>query len=145
MKMFTDKVVLVTGGTSGIGRTTALAFAREGASVVVAGRREAGGQETVARIEQAGGRALFVPADIAIEQEVDRLVARTLDVFGGLHFAFNNAGIFLPPAPVTETTAGDIDRILAVNVRGTALCMKYEIPAILQSGGGGVCLTGGKD
>ncbi|WP_435946778.1 glucose 1-dehydrogenase [Dryocola sp. BD586] len=141
MKTFTDKAVLVTGGTSGIGRATALAFAREGANVAVVGRRETEGKETVALIEQAGGKGLFIRADLSVEEEIAFAVARTVAAFGGLHFAFNNAGIFLPPAPVTETSADDIDRILAVNVRGTALCMKHQIPAMLKSGGGGIVNT----
>lgn len=141
MKTFADKVVLVTGGTSGIGRATAVAFAREGASVVVAGRREDEGAESVALIEQAGGKGLFVRADVSIEDEIASMVARTVEAFGGLDFAFNNAGVFLPPAPITEITAEAVDRILAVNVRGTALCMKHEIPAIMESGGGGIVNT----
>jgi len=141
MKTFADKVVLVTGGTSGIGRATALAFAQEGANVVVAGRREDEGAESVALIEQAGGKGLFVRADVSVEDEVAAMVARTVEVFGGLNFAFNNAGVFLPPAPVTEISAEAIDRILAINVRGVALCMKHEIPAIMKSGGGGIVNT----
>lgn len=141
MKAFADKVVLVTGGTSGIGRATALAFAQEGASVVVAGRREDEGAESVALIGQAGGKGLFVRADVSVEDEIAAMVARAVEVFGGLHFAFNNAGVFLPPAPITEITTEAIDRILAVNVRGTALCMKHEIPAIMKSGGGGIVNT----
>lgn len=141
MKTFTDKVVLVAGGTSGIGRATALAFAQEGASVVVVGRREDEGAESVALIEQAGGKGLFIRADVLVEDEIASMVARTVEVFGGLNFAFNNAGVFLQPAPITETAAEAIDRILAVNVRGTALCMKHEIPAIMESGGGGIVNT----
>ncbi|PJX27980.1 short chain dehydrogenase [Advenella sp. S44] len=141
MKTFAGKVVIVTGGTSGIGRTTALAFAQEGANVVVVGRRKNEGEESVALIEQAGGKGLFVRADVSIENEIAFAVERTVEVFGGVNFAFNNAGIFLPPAPVTEISSEDIDRILAVNVRGVALSMKHEIPAIIKSGGGGIVNT----
>ncbi len=141
MKTFADKVVLITGGTSGIGRVTALAFAREGANVVVLGRREVEGKETVALIEKVGGRGLFIQTDISDEEAIAFSVTRTIEVFGGLHFAFNNAGIFLTPAPITETPADAIDRILTVNVRGTALCMKHQIPAIMKSGGGGIVNT----
>ncbi|MCS2167461.1 glucose 1-dehydrogenase [Scandinavium manionii] len=141
MKTFADKVVLITGGTSGIGQVTALAFAREGANVVVLGRREVEGKETVALIEKVGGKGLFIQTDISDEEAIAFSVTRTIEVFGALHFAFNNAGIFLTPAPITETSADAIDRILTVNVRGTALCMKYQIPAIMTSGGGGIVNT----
>ncbi|NQE36761.1 Glucose 1-dehydrogenase 4 [Microcoleus sp. IPMA8] len=92
MKAFNDKVVLVTGGTSGIGRATAIAFAQEGANVVVAGRRENEGAESVTLIEQAGGKGIFVRADVSIEEDVANMIAQTVDTFGRLDFAFNNAG-----------------------------------------------------
>ncbi|MGY0558171.1 glucose 1-dehydrogenase [Lysobacter sp. A421] len=143
MKTFANKVVLVTGGTSGIGRATALAFAQEGANVVVVvvGRRESEGAESVALIEQAGGKGLFVRADVSAEEDVASMVAQTVEAFGGLNFAFNNAGVFLESSPITEVTTETIDRILAVNVRGVALCMKHEVPAIIQSGGGAIVNT----
>lgn len=141
MKTFADKVVLVTGGTSGIGRATALAFAQEGASVVVVGRRESEGAESVTLIEQAGGKGFFVRADVSVEEDVAAMVSKTIELFGKLDFAFNNAGVFLESAPITEITLDTIDRILAINVRGVALCLKHEIPAILKSGGGGIVNT----
>lgn len=141
MKSFTDKVVLVTGGTSGIGRATALAFAQEGANVVVVGRRETEGKETVALLKQTGGHGLFVQADVSVEEQIAFAVARTIEVFGGLHFAFNNAGVFPPTASITETPTDAIDLTLSVNVRGIALCMKHEIPAILKFGGGSIVNT----
>ena len=141
MKTFQDKVVLITGGTSGIGRATALAFAAEGAKVVVAGRRENEGAESVALVEQAGGQGLFVRADVSVEEDVASMVAQTIEASGRLDFAFNNAGVFPEPGPLTEVTTETIDRILAVNVRGVALCMKHEIPAILRSGGGSIVNT----
>ncbi len=141
MKTFNDKVVLVTGGTSGIGRATALAFAQEGATVVVAGRRETEGAESVALIEQAGGKGLFVRADVSIEDDVANMVTKTVETFGKLDFAFNNAGVLLESAPITEIDVDTIDRVLAINVRGVALCLKHEIPALLRSGGGGIVNT----
>ncbi len=140
MKTFEDKVVLITGGTSGIGRATAVAFAREGARVVVAGRRENEGAETVALIEEAGGQGLFVRADVSIEEDVAALVARTVDTFGRLDCAFNNAGV-MDFAPITEVSLEAIERVLAVNVRGVALCLMHQIPALLKSGGGSIVNT----
>jgi NAD(P)-dependent dehydrogenase (short-subunit alcohol dehydrogenase family) len=141
MQQFTDKVVLITGGTSGIGRATALAFAAEGARVVVAGRRDAEGAETVALIEQAGGQARFVRADVSLEADVVALVAATVAAFGRLDYAFNNAGVLLESAPITEISLDVLERTLAINVRGVALCLKHQIPAILKSGGGGIVNT----
>jgi NAD(P)-dependent dehydrogenase (short-subunit alcohol dehydrogenase family) len=141
MKAFTGKVVLITGGTSGIGRASALAFAQEEASVVVVGRRESEGAETVALIEQSGGKGLFVQADVSIKADVTAMVTKTLESFGKLDFAFNNAGVFPELAPITEVTQDTINRILNTNVRGVALCLKHEILAILKSGGGGIINT----
>jgi NAD(P)-dependent dehydrogenase (short-subunit alcohol dehydrogenase family) len=90
---FAGKVALVTGGTSGIGRATAVAFAEQGANVVVAGRREVEGAESVRLVEKTGGKGLFIRADVAIEKEVEAMVARTIEHFGRLDFAFNNAGV----------------------------------------------------
>jgi len=136
MKIHSGKVIIVTGGTAGIGRATAIAFATQGASVVVAGRRESEGAESVELIGQAGGTGLFVRTDIAEEGDIENLVATTLDKFGRLDFAFNNAGIHLEQGPITGVTADIIQRTLAINVGGVALCLKHQIPAIQQSGGG---------
>ena len=141
MPTFTGKVVLITGGTSGIGRATAIAFGAEGASVVVTGRREKEGAASVARVEQAGGQGLFVQADASLEEDIARMVAKTVDTFGRLDFAFNNAGVHTGNGPITALTAESIDRTLALNVRGVALCLKHEIPAILKSGGGAIVNT----
>lgn len=135
---FSGKVALVTGATSGIGRTTAIAFARAGAKVVVAGRREAEGAQVVQQIANEGGEALFVPTDVAKEQDVVTLINRTLERFGRLDFAFNNAGIFLDEGPVTQTTEEIFTRTMDVNVRGIYHCMKHQIPALLQGGGGAI-------
>jgi NAD(P)-dependent dehydrogenase (short-subunit alcohol dehydrogenase family) len=137
---FTEKVVLITGGTSGIGRATGIAFAEQGANVVIAGRREAEGAESVRLIEKAGGKGLFVHTDVSLEKDIEVMVACTLDRFGRLDFAFNNAGI------TTEMSSGDgvanisevYDRVMATNLRGVFLSMKNQIPAILESGGGAI-------
>ena len=138
---FIGKVAIVTGGTSGIGRATAVAYAREGAKVVVAGRREAEGDETVRLIRKEGGDGMFVATDVAKEADVKSLVGRTLDKFGRLDFAFNNAGIEHEPTPLLEQKAATYEQVMDINVKGVWLCMKYEIPAMLQSGGGAIVNT----
>jgi NAD(P)-dependent dehydrogenase (short-subunit alcohol dehydrogenase family) len=135
---FTNKVALVTGATSGIGRATAIAFAQAGAKVAIAGRREEEGAQVVREIEQAGGEALFVRTDVAREADVQTLVAKAVERFGRLDFAFNNAGIFLDAGDVTQATEDIYDRTMNVNVRGVLHGMKHEIPAILASGGGAI-------
>ena len=133
---FDGKVALVTGGSSGIGRATALAFAARGARVVVASRREAESAETVSQIRAAGGQALFVATDVTRSAEVQALVARTVAHFGALDCAFNNAGIegkpFVAAADVDEATW---DQVLAVNLTGVFLCMKYQLPHLLARRG----------
>lgn len=136
-----NKVALVTGGTSGIGRASAIALAKAGAKVVVSGRREAEGQETVRLIEAAGGQALFVKADVANEADVINLVTKTVEKFGGLHIAFNNAGVEGHPAPIAQATAEDYQHVFDINVKGVILSMKHEIPALLKSGGGSIINT----
>src|SRR5580765_8341646 len=141
MNEFQGKVAIVTGGTSGIGRAAAVAFAREGAKVVVAGRRVAEGEETVRLVRAKGGDALFVPTDVAQEAQVKNLVGRTLERFGRLDFAFNNAGIEQTPTPFLEQTVETYDQVMDINVKGVWLSMRYEIPAMLKSGGGAIVNT----
>lgn len=136
MQTFKDKVVIVTGGTSGIGRATAIAFAQQGANVVVAGRREAEGAESVDLINKAGGKGLFIRTDVTSEDDAAALVSKTVSEFGRLDIAFNNAGVFLESGPITQVTSDIIDRTLAINVRGVALGLKYQVPAMIKSGGG---------
>jgi NAD(P)-dependent dehydrogenase (short-subunit alcohol dehydrogenase family) len=135
---FAGKVVLITGGTSGIGRATAVAFAEQGANVVVAGRRETEGVESVRLLEKAGGKGLFVRTDVTAEEEIAALVARTVEHFGRLDFAFNNAGIGGEGGVGIANTGEVFDRIMDINVRGIFFGMKHQIPAILQAGGGAI-------
>jgi NAD(P)-dependent dehydrogenase (short-subunit alcohol dehydrogenase family) len=137
MKTFENKTVLITGGTSGIGKATALAFAREGANVVVSGRRVAEGEKVAGEIASAGGRGLFVQTDVAREDEIIALVEKTLGAFGALHIAFNNAGTEGQIGPLTtEQTVEHYHQVCDINIRGVLLSMKHEIPAMLRSGGG---------
>jgi NAD(P)-dependent dehydrogenase (short-subunit alcohol dehydrogenase family) len=140
-KIFEDKVALVTGGTSGIGCATAIAFAREGARVVVSGRREKEGGETVALLKKAGAEGIFVKADVTNESEVAALVRRTVDTYGRLDVAFNNAGVEGVLGPITEATVENYTQVFDVNVKGVLLSMKHEIPAMLKNGGGAIVNT----
>lgn len=137
---FDGKVVLVTGGTSGIGRETAIQFAQAGAKVVIAGRRQDAGEAVVAEIHAAGGEAHFVQTDVSDEDQVKRLVDETVQRFGRLDIAFNNAGVE-HGGPVTEFSQEDYRHVFGINVLGVFLCQKYEIPAMLKSGGGVIINT----
>ena len=135
------KVALVTGAGSGIGRASALTFAREGAKVVVADVVVEGGEETVGMIKTAGGEALFVKADVSQAVEVEALINKTLATYGRLDCAHNNAGIEGAVATTAECTEENWDRIIAINLKGVWLCMKYEIPQMLKQGGGAIVNT----
>ena len=135
------KVGLVTGGTSGIGRETAILFARAGVKVVVAGRRETEGQETVELIRAAGGEGLFVRTDVSKADEVDQLIQKTVEKFGRLDVAFNNAGIEGVLSPIVRQSEEDWDRTIAINLKGVWLCLKYEIRQMLKHGGPGAIVN----
>ncbi len=135
------KVALVTGGGSGIGRASAVVFAREGAKVVVADVDVAGGEETVRMVEAAGGAALFVSADVSKAAEVSALVERTVETYGRLDCALNNAGIQGDIKQTAECSQENWDRIIAINLTGVWLCMKHEIPHMLHQGGGAIVNT----
>ena len=135
------KVALVTGAGSGIGRATALVFAREGAKVVVSDIVVAGGQETVQQIEAAGGEAIFVKADVSQAADVEALVTQTVETYGRLDCAFNNAGIEGGMKLTIDCTKEEFDRTIAVNLTGVWLCMKYEIQQMLSQGSGAIVNT----
>jgi len=137
---FTGKTVLITGGGSGIGRATALAFASEGAAVAVAGRRREPLDQTVRLIKDPGGRASAVTADVSSPTDAARLVAATADRHGGLHIAFNNAGI-IEAGPLADMAQAAWDRQVAVNLTGVFLAMKHEITHMRASGGGVIINT----
>jgi len=135
-KSLENKVAIITGGTSGIGRETAVLFAEAGAKVVVAGRREAEGKETVDLMCKAGGDGFFVKTDVAKAADVQALVQKTVDKFGRLDTAFNNAGIEGNWMPMLDISEEDWDRTIDINLKGVWLCLKYEIQQMLKSGGG---------
>jgi NAD(P)-dependent dehydrogenase (short-subunit alcohol dehydrogenase family) len=134
----TGKVAFVTGAVGGIGRATALGFAGEGASVVVADISEQGNQETARVIEKLGGRALAVRCDVTRSEDVKAALDKAIDVFGRLDIAFNNAGAEQEPKPTADMTEEEWDRIIAINLRSVFVCMKYEIPLMLEHGGGAI-------
>ena len=137
---FAGKVVLITGGTSGIGKSTAIAFARAGAKVVLTGRREKEGAQVVAEIKKLGGDAAFVRADISKDADVKKMVDFTVDKFGRLDVAFNNAGVEWK-GPLNHATEAEYRRIFDINVWGVLNSMRHEIPVMLKNGGGAIVNT----
>lgn len=133
-----DKIVLVTGASSGIGREAAKVIAAHGAKVVAAARREAEIAETVRQIESAGGAASYVITDVTDASQVERAVQHTVSTFGALNAAFNNAGVIEEPSSLHLVDSDDFDHIVEVNLRGVFLCMKYEIAYMLENRGGAI-------
>jgi NAD(P)-dependent dehydrogenase (short-subunit alcohol dehydrogenase family) len=138
MEQFTDKVVLITGGNSGIGKATALAFAESGAKVVIASRRIKESEETVNLIKKAGRSSVFIPTDITQETEVERLISQTVKIFGRLDYAFNNAGTPGNLKINMDESEENWNQIINTNLKGVWLCMKYQIPKMLKNGGGAI-------
>jgi NAD(P)-dependent dehydrogenase (short-subunit alcohol dehydrogenase family) len=130
------KVAVITGASSGIGRVTAVALAKEGMRVSLAARRDKEGEETLRLVKESGGDGIFVRTDVSNEDDVKTLVQDTVKTFGRLDYAFNNAGAVEDPAPFADKTSSLFDKIMNVNVKGTWLSMKYEIPQMLKNGGG---------
>jgi NAD(P)-dependent dehydrogenase (short-subunit alcohol dehydrogenase family) len=140
-RSFAGKVAFVTGAASGIGRATALEFARAGAAVAAADLAEDANRETAGQIEQSGGRAVAVRCDVTRSEDVQAALQKTVEELGRLDFAFNNAGIEQEIKLAAETTEEEWDRIIAINLRGVFLCLKYEIPLMLERGGGAIVNT----
>jgi NAD(P)-dependent dehydrogenase (short-subunit alcohol dehydrogenase family) len=136
MKILENKVALVTGGTSGIGKATAIALGVAGAKVVFSGRRENEGEDTAKLIQQSGAECLFVRSDVSSEADVKALVEKTVASYGTLDVVFNNAGIESPMKPLHEQSVEDFDKLMAINVRGLFLCMKYQVQQMLTQGAG---------
>lgn len=135
------KIALVTGGGSGIGRATALRLAREGAKVMIADYIPDSAERTVKMVKDAGGEASCVAADVSITKQVEAMVAKTVETYGRIDCAFNNAGIEGRMATTADCTEENFDRIIAINLKGVWLCMKYEIPQMLKQGGGSIVNT----
>lgn len=139
MESFAGKVALVTGGSSGLGAATAVKFAQEGAKVVIAARRAEQSLQVVRRIADAGGEAHFVQADVSQAADIEYMVEATLEKFGRLDCAVNNAGIAGPRrTPIADVTEAQWDEVMDVNLKGVWLCMKQQIPALLANGGGAI-------
>lgn len=136
--MLKDKVAIVTGASSGIGRAIAMVFAREGAKVVVSDMNDEGGRETVRLLQQQRGDAMFVPANVAQAADMEALVKHTVDRYGALHIACNNAGVAGDTMPTADYPVDEWNRVLAINLSGVFYGMKYQIPAMLKSGGGAI-------
>ena len=138
---FTGKVAFVTGAASGIGQAAAVAFAAEGARVAILDRSEGALQQTTEAVRSAGGEVLAIACDVAVPEQVEAAVERTVEVFGRLDIAFNNAGVENQAAPVHEIDLTEWDRILGINLRGTFACMKHELAQMVAQGGGVVINT----
>lgn len=139
--LFENKVALVTGGSSGIGRATAIAFAKEGAKVVIAARREKESQEVITEIKKLGADGLYVQTDVANVNDLKNMVNTTIEKFGRLDFAFNNAGVEELPSPLSQKTEAAYQHLMDINVKGVLFSMQHEIPAMLKNGGGVIVNT----
>ncbi|MFB6456192.1 glucose 1-dehydrogenase [Chitinophaga sp. Hz27] len=135
MKAFNNKVVLITGGSTGIGLATALAFAERGAKLMIAGRNVVRGRAAIHLIQQRTSSATFIPTDVTQEEDVKHLITQTISLYGQLDIAINNAGVDQDPGDSSTQTQEDYHRIMDTNVKGTWLCLKHQLPALLQTKG----------
>ncbi len=138
MNIMSNKVVFITGASSGIGRATALAFAREGANVAIADVLADGGRETARLVEARGARALYVSCDVSKDSDVRSALGKTIETFGRIDCAFNNAGIEGEQSSISGCSEANWDRVLGINLKGIWLCMKHEIPQMLKQGAGAI-------
>jgi NAD(P)-dependent dehydrogenase (short-subunit alcohol dehydrogenase family) len=138
MAQFDDKVAVVTGGASGIGRITSQYYARDGAKVIVADVNDTEGRETVSLIQKAGGGAFFCHVDVSNPEDCRTMVEQTLKTYGRLDIAFNNAGIGGEQNPTADYSIEGWNRLIGVNLNGIFYCLKYEIPVMMQNGGGAI-------
>lgn len=136
------KTLFVTGGNEGIGLATALLFAEQGNNIAIMGRRADKNAEAKKLIAAKGAKCLAITGDVSSEQDTADAIKQVTDTFGGLNFAFNNAGIVAAPKPFTESTSADFDHLIGINLKGVWLSMKYELPAIIASGGGSIVNCG---
>ena len=134
-----DKVVIITGATSGFGKETALLFAKEGAKIVAVGYRK-NGEKLLDEIKEIGGDAIFVKANVSVEQEVISLVNKTIETYGKIDILFNNAGIFIP-GTADEISSNDWDKVININLKGVYLGCKYSVPHMMKNGGGVIINT----
>ena len=139
--MTDQKVAIITGGSSGIGRAAAVALAKQGVKIAIAARRAKEGEETVRLVKEAGSEGIFVKTDVANENDVRSLVEKTVKQYNRLDYAFNNAGIEEMTTPLVDQTSEVFDQIMNVNVKGVWLSMKYEIPEMIRTGGGAIVNT----
>jgi NAD(P)-dependent dehydrogenase (short-subunit alcohol dehydrogenase family) len=138
---FDGKTTLIIGGTTGIGRATAVCFARAGANVVIAGLGASDGRQTESEVRAAGAQGLFIEADVTVESDIKQVMTRAVERFGRVHAAVNNAGIEGRFGPVQDATSEDFDRIIGVNLKGVWLGMKYQVTHMLEKGGGAIVNT----
>jgi NAD(P)-dependent dehydrogenase (short-subunit alcohol dehydrogenase family) len=138
---FTDKTAIVTGGGGGIGRSTALRLAKEGARVVIADMDSDAGLQTEALIKEDGNEAMFVKTDVSNSEQVKKLIQKTTDTYGALHIMFNNAGVGNPSVKSIDMSEEEWDRVIDINLKGVFLGIKYAVPELIKSGGGAIVNT----